>query len=361
MARTYNNLYPQIYDFERLYYAYLKARRNKRYRHEVLEFTARLEEELIILQNELIYHTYRPGRPRVFVVHDPKTRVIMAPPFRDRVVHHALVAVIEPIFERGFIYDSYACRVGKGTHAGADRVTEFLRRAQRQWGRVYCLKGDVSQYFPSIHHPTLKALIRKRIACPSTLWLIDTIIDSTVDEGDPCPRGLPVGNLTSQLFANVYLNELDQFVKHTLRVRYYVRYMDDFVILHHDKRALWDVKREIECFLADRLLLQLNRKTSVFPISQGIDFLGYRIWPTHRLLRKSSIKRARRGFKKLARDYAEGKIPLERVKASIMSWLGHCKHANTYRIREKVLSEVVLVRASAGGHERAVNEPKTAV
>lgn len=361
MARTAKNLYPAIYSFESLYYAYLRARRNKRYRHEVLRFTARLEEELITLQNELIYQTYRPGRHREFVIHEPKTRVIMAPPFRDRVVHHALVAVIEPIFERGFIYDSYACRVGKGTHAGANRVTEFLRRAQAEWGRVYCLKADVSQYFPSIHHETLKALIRKRIACSSTLWLIDTIIDSTAEEGDPSPRGLPVGNLTSQLFANVYLNELDQFIKHTLRVRYYVRYMDDFVVLHHDKRALWDIKREVECFLADRLLLRLNHRTGVFPISQGIDFLGYRIWPTHRLLRKSSIKRARRGFKKLARDYAEGRIPLERVKASIMSWLGHCKHANTYRIREKVLGDVVLVRPSDGGNDRAVNESRTDV
>ncbi|NLN18127.1 MAG: RNA-dependent DNA polymerase [Firmicutes bacterium] len=361
MAWTVKHLYPYVYDFESLYNAYLRARRCKRYRAEVLRFSARLEEELITLQNELIHHTFKPGRHREFWIHDPKTRLIMAPPFRDRVVHHALVAVIEPLFERKFITDSYACRVGKGTHAGADRVTEFLKLAQRQWKRVYCLKADVSQYFPSIHHGILKHLVRRTIACSSTLWLIDTIIDSTDDEGDPNPRGLPVGNLTSQLFANVYLNELDQFVKHTLRMRYYVRYMDDFVILHHDKRLLWDTKREIEGFLEDKLSLKLNHKTGVFPISQGIDFLGYRIWPTHRLLRKGSIKRARRGFKKLARDYAEAKIPLDRVKASIMSWLGHCQHANTYRIREKVLGELILVRTAKTGSEQGINEPKNEI
>lgn len=359
MARTAKHLYPAIYDFGNLYDAYLRARRSKRYRAEVLRFTARLEEELITLQNELVHHAFKPGRHREFWVHEPKTRLIMAPPFRDRVVHHALVAVIEPLFERGFIFDSYACRVGKGTHAGADRVTEFLRRAQGQWGRVYCLKADVRQYFASIHHGILKKLIRKRVACESTLWLIDTIIDGTADEGDLNPRGLPVGNLTSQLFANIYLNELDQFMKHTLRLRYYVRYMDDFVVLHHDKRALWDVKREVEAFLADRLSLSLNPKTGIFPISQGADFLGYRIWPTHRLLRKSSIKRARRGFKKLARDYAEGKVPLDRVKASIMSWLGHCRHANTHRIRGKVLGELVLVKPSGHDNNELENGHKT--
>lgn len=355
MARTVKHLYHEVYDFERLFNAYLRARKGKRYNHEVLAFTAQLEENLIILQNELIHRTFTPGRHRQFYVHEPKKRLIMAPPFRDRVVHHALVEVIEPLFERGFIHDSYACRKGKGTHAGANRVTELLQIATRQWPRVYCLKADVSQYFPSINHGILKQLVRRRIACPGTLWLLDTIIDSTADPDDATPRGLPVGNLTSQLMANVYLDTLDQFMKHTLRVKFYVRYMDDFVVLHNDKRYLWDVKREVEGFLAHRLDLKLNPKTAVFPINQGVDFLGYRIWPTHRLLRKSSVKRARRGLKKLSRDYAEGKVSLERVRATIASWLAHCRHANTYRVRSKILSETVLVRgekaARPGGPE----------
>lgn len=343
MVKTYNNLYPLIYDFENLYRAYLKARRNKRYQQEVLTFTVNLGENLLQIQNELIWKTYRTGPYRFFYVHDPKTRLVAALPFKDRVVQHALCNIIEPIFESRFIYDSYACRVGKGTHAGADRVTQFLRIAQRKWERVYCLKGDIAQCFPSINHAILKAIIRKRITCPDTLWLIDEIIDSGGD-GSDCPRGLPIGNLTSQLWANVYLDQLDHFVKEVLRERYYVRYMDDFVVIGGDKRHLWEVKKEIEGFLADKLDLRLNDKTGVWPISQGIDFLGYRIWPTHRLVRKSSIKRMKRKLKAFQRKFRGGRISLDKINATIQSWLGHVSHANSYNLRRKLLENFVLTR-----------------
>jgi len=343
IAKTYTDLYPRIYDFENLELAYMKARRTKRFKNEVPEFSFNLESNLIQIQNELIYKTYRTGRYRCFYVHDPKTRQVAALPFKDRVVQHALCNVIEPIFEKRFIPDSYACRVGKGIHAGADRVTQFLRVAQRKWETVYCLKADVSQYFPSINHAILKAIIRRRIACPDTLWLIDEIIDSGGD-GSDCPRGLPIGNLTSQLWANVYLDQLDHFVKEVLREPYYVRYMDDFVILGGDKGHLWQVKREIEGFLADKLDLRLNGKTGIWPISQGIDFLGYRIWPTHRLVRKSSIKRMKRKLKAFQRKYREGQIDLEKINATIQSWLGHVSHANSYNLRRKLLEAFVLTK-----------------
>lgn len=349
MAKTYKNLFEQIYQFENLYKAYLKARKNKRYSHEVLEFAANLEENLIMLQNHLIYQTYSTGRYREFYVHDPKTRLVMALPFKDRVVHHAVCNIIEPIFEARFIYDSYACRPGKGTHAGADRVTKFLKSTQRQWPRVYCLKGDIKQYFPSVNHGALKQIIRKKIACSKTLWLLDEIIDSLADPADPNPRGIPIGNLTSQLFANVYLNELDYYVKQVLGAKYYVRYMDDFIILGGDKRQLWATLEEIKGFLDRHLSLQLNGKTSIFPIQQGIDFLGYRIWPTHRLLRKSSIKRMKRKLKALKRKYGEGKIGLDRVNASIQSWLGHCKHANSYNLRKAILNNFCLTKNEKEG------------
>lgn len=324
----------------------MKARRNKRYKRPVLEFTANLEENLIQLQNELIYKTYRTGRYREFYIHEPKTRLVMALPFRDRVIHHALCNIINPIFDSRFIYDSYACRVGKGTHKGADRVTQFLRTTKRRWGDVYCLKADVKQYFASINHGILKTILRRRIRCRDTLWLIDEIIDSTADPDDINPVGIPIGNLTSQLWANVYLDVLDQLIKHDLRVRYYVRYMDDFVILYRDKDYLHSLKKEIEYFLASRLALSLNHKTAVFPISQGVDFLGYRIWPTHRLLRKSSIKRIRRGLRKLERDYAEGSVSLEKIRSVVASWIGHTSHADAYRIRQKVLGSVSFRRTS---------------
>jgi retron-type reverse transcriptase len=211
VGRQFSNLYPAVYDFENLYISYLRARQNKRYKDEVLRFSANLEDNLITIQNELIYQAYRCGRHREFYVYEPKKRLIMAPPFRDRVVHHALCNVIEPIFDRRFIFDSYACRVGKGTHRGADRVTQFLRSAKERWSTVYCLKGDISQYFPSIDHDILLAIVEDRITCPGTRWLINEIVRSTEATNELTHVGLPIGNLTSQLFANVYLDQLDHF------------------------------------------------------------------------------------------------------------------------------------------------------
>lgn len=344
--KSYNNLYPQIYDFENLYRAYLKARRCKRYRKEVLEFSTSLEENLLEIQNELIWKSYRTGKYRQFYVYEPKERLVLALPFKDRIVHHALCNVIEPIFDKTFIYDSYACRLGKGTHAGVERLTYFLRRAKRIWDNTYCLKCDIAQYFPSINHRILLGLYRKKIRCKDTMWLISEIINSTADPNDPDPRGVPIGNLTSQLSANVYLNELDHFIKEILRVRFYVRYMDDFIILHGRKRVLRWVVEEITGFLDRHLKLQLNSKTAIFPISQGINFLGYKIWATHRLLRKDSIKRIKRKLKRYQEKYAKGLIGLEEIKASLASWLGHCLHCNSYNLRKKILKNFVLRRES---------------
>lgn len=347
--RTYNNLYEQIYDFQNLYNAYIKARRGHRYEHQVLVFTQNLESELIQLQNDLIWETYRTGAYRRFYIHDPKTRQVAALPFRDRVLQHALCSIIEPIFERSFIYDSYACRVGKGTHAGADRVTEFLRQASRLWQKPYCLKCDISKYFPSVNHNTLLAIIKKTIVCKDTLWLIEEILSSWVDEGHPEPKGLPIGNLTSQLWANVYLDQLDHFAKEILRVKFYVRYMDDFVIINGDKAELWRIKNEIEGFLEDKLSLKLNGKTGIFPITQGVDFLGYRIWPSHRLLRKRSTKRIKRALKYFQKLYSQGQIDFGQINATVQSWLGHAKHADSYRFRRKLFETISFIRGVRGG------------
>jgi len=347
--RSYGELYPRIYDFENLYGAYLKARRGHRRDPEVLVFANNLESELIGLQNDLIWKTYRTGTYRRFYVNDPKTRLVAALPFRDRVLQHSLCGVIGPLFERKFIYDSYACRIGKGTHAGAGRVTEFLRRAARIWPRPYCLKCDVRQYFPSIRHGPLLEIIKRTVACPDTLDLIREIVGSWVDPAEPDPKGLPIGNLTSQLWANVYLDQMDHFVKEILRARFFVRYMDDFVILHGDKAELWHMKKEIELFLADKLGLTLNDKTGVFPISQGVDFLGYRIFTDHRLLRKRSIKRIKRTMKRFQYLFSEGLIDAGRINTTVHSWLGHAKHADSYSFRTKLLDNVAFSRASAKG------------
>ena len=352
MAKTYNNLYPEIYSFQNLLDAYRKARRNKRYKEDVLQFSAHLEERLISIQNDLIYKTYKLGSYREFYVYDPKLRLIMAAPFRDRVMHHALCNVIEPIFEKRFINDSYACRTGKGTHNGVMRTIEFIRTAKEKYGEVYCFKGDVSKFFMSVNHGILKKLPYKRIHCRETLWLLDQIIRSTADQGDLNPKGMPVGNLTSQLFANIYLSELDYFMKYEKKNKYYVRYMDDFLVISPDKEYLHQLWKETADFLQDNLALSLNKKTAIFPVSQGIDFLGYRIWDNKILLRKGSITRIKRAMKRFEREIAAGSADRNRIRAVLVSWLGHAEHANVPRLREKIIlwsRENMGIELSKGG------------
>jgi retron-type reverse transcriptase len=335
-------LWSLIANFDSLHAAYLKARRGKRFETETLHFGANLEQELLDLLNELEISAYRTGNYRTFYIREPKLRQVAALPFRDRVVQHALVAAIEPSCEREFIYDSYACRVGKGTHTGANRLSDFLRRAHRKWQATYILKADISQYFPSIDHKILLSILHKRFACPRTLYLIEDIIHSWNGETG---RGLPIGNLTSQLFANLYLNELDRFIKQELCWKFYLRYMDDFILLGSNKSEVNQARYMIGIFLDEYLHLRLNHHTAVFSEAQGIDFLGYRIWRTHRLLRKSSITRMKRKLRAFARNYTDGKIDLEKIQASINSWLGHAKHANTYNLRVKLFHDFKLEKA----------------
>lgn len=345
MAKTYNNLLPLIYDFANLELAYKKARSGKRDRREVQQFELDLEGNLIGLQNSLIWGTYRTGEYRRFTITEPVKRSIAALPFRDRVLQHAIVNIIEPIWECRFIDDSYACRPGRGTHKGADRAQAMLRTVKRNHGRLYVFKADIAKYFYSIDHQILKRLIRRRIACKGTLALLDEIIDSTIVDGKAV--GLPIGNLTSQLFANVYMHELDEFAKHALRERYYVRYMDDFIIVHHDKKHLRDLRVQVEAFLWDNLRLRTNAKTQIFPVGlisgRGLDFLGYRIWPTHRKLRISSIKRIKTSLRRLARRYAAGLIGLADIHPTVRSWVAHASHANTHGLRRALLSAFTFI------------------
>jgi hypothetical protein len=218
-------VFERVYDYRNLYEAYIKARKQKRYRGEVLQFSYALEENLIALQNELIWKTYKVGAYRPFVIYEPKKRQIVALPFRDRVVQHALNAVIEPMFERRMIHDSYACRVGKGTHQAARRVAYYLGKP----GNYYYLKADVKSFFASVNRTILRSILAERIEDEGLMWLVDEVLNSTPG------TGLPIGNLMSQLFANVYLHELDHYIKNVRGVKFYVRYMDDFLILHESK------------------------------------------------------------------------------------------------------------------------------
>jgi len=312
---------------ENLNRAYLKARRGKNDTGEVLRFTYYLEPELLKLQRELREGTYQTGEYRNFVIHEPKERLISALPFRDRVVHHAIHNVIEPIFDGAFIYDSYACRTGKGTHNGADRLQNFLRNPRNK----YALKCDISKYFPSVDHDVLKSAIRKRISDSRLLRLLDRIIDSV-------PKGIPIGNLTSQVFANICLNELDYFVKHKLRVRHYIRYMDDFVILHESKQELQKIRARITSHLKNLKLEMHPKKNVIFPTTLGVDFLGYRIFPEHRLARKSTVKRFLHGINIKIRKYDKGEIGFGKLMESFNSWNAYLDHADTYNLRMSLYS-----------------------
>lgn len=348
MAKTYKHLFDRIASFEALHAAYRKARRGKRSRTEVQHFERDLEGNLINLHQHLIAGTYRSSTYRQFAIFEPKRRMVASLPFADRVVQHALVAVIEPLFEARFVPHNYACRPGRGTHRGADAAQAMMRRVKRQHGQVYALKADVQAYFASIDHAILKTLFRRRIACPRTLALLDHIIDSA-NAINPAPAvGLPIGNLVSQLAANVYLHELDLHVKHGLQERHYVRYMDDFVIFHHNREHLQRVRAHLEAWLHRWLRLRLNAKTQIFPVhtsrGRALDFLGYRMWPTHRRMRVSSISRITRTLRRLQCWYAAGSVPLSRVGASVQSWLAHAAHANAHGLTRALLERFAFAR-----------------
>jgi retron-type reverse transcriptase len=348
------HLWEGMISFENLVRAAEKARRGKRFRPGVARFFFRLEPELVRLQEELTSMTYRPGPYRTFTIYEGKARQISAAPFRDRVVHHALTGILEPIFERSFIHDSYACRKGKGTHAAVDRCQQLARR------HAYVLKADVRRFFPSIDHVILKNQIARRIKDPRVLWLVNTIVDHSNPQlpaimwfpGDDLftpierRRGLPLGNQTSQFFANVYLDALDHFVTDRLRFSY-VRYVDDFLVFSDDKRRLHEVRAQISRFLEQLRLRIHEEKSVVSPTRDGIRFLGYRVFPTHRLLTQQNVRRFRRRMRWMQRSFAAGHLSLRAVRPRIMSWISHASHANTYRLRADLLDKMSYQRAAA--------------
>ena len=313
--KTHTNLFENAFSFANLLEAYKRARRGKQGRHEIATFGWRLESKLLELRQELLSGSYTHGTYRHFIVSDSKRREIQAAPFRDRVVHHAVVAALEPIFDKGFIFDTYACRVGKGTQAAIERFEQFARASR------YILSMDISKYFASIDHEILFSLLKHKIRDTRMLELCRRIIISTEESPG---RGIPIGNLTSQLFANIYLNEFDQYAKHTLRLPHYIRYMDDIAALSDDKKELHEVKEAAAVFMRDRLGLALHpRKVQVVPLAIGVDFLGYRIYPHHRLLRKSTVAR-------FVLRHKHENLRGGASKDSIRSWLVYARGADSH-------------------------------
>ena len=366
--KSIKHIKEQVTDHENLYRAYLHARRNKRFREEVLEFSANLEDHLYELQKTLRDQTYRPGAYKKRVIHDPVDRLIMWQAFIHRVVQWAVYQIINPEFVRSYIEDSYACIKGRGSDAAAQRLFYFMEQAGRKehaagydeqgkpFRRFYFEKLDTSKFFYRIDHQVSLGLVGKKCNYdPWLMWIMDLFVNSEGEKfGFPpgkgvkdvtpdemlADKGLAVGSLLNQMLANVNQNEVDHFCKRQLKIHYYVRYMDDIVILSDDRAQLLEWRRQIEDFMAERLKLELNpKKTFIQPIFHGIDFCQYRIYPNHIRLKKATALRMKRNLKRIQRLYAEGEIDLERAQRTVTSYMGLMSHCDSYQLRKTIFGE----------------------
>ena len=334
-------MFDRIANFQALCAAALKAAKGKRRKPGVAAFLANLEGNVLRLERDL-REAWQPGPYTVIEVRDPKPRRVSAAPFRDRVVHHALCAVVEPVLTRGFIHDSYANRVGKGTHRAVACYEQYRDRY------AWCLRCDIYRYFPAIDHAILKGDYRRRIHCKRTLALMDAIVDGSNPQepvevyypGDDLftpferRRGLPIGNLTSQLFGNVYLDRLDHYIKEVLRVPGYVRYVDDFALFGKHREQVEEWRCKLDLFLVGRRLSLHPRKTRLIGREEPTEFLGFVLLPDgRRRLPENNVHRLRNRLRGLRDRYRAGTVTGEEVIARVNGWIGHALHANTWRLR----------------------------
>ncbi len=328
------DLWKELCSYNNLELAFKKARKHKTFKPDVQEFERDLNPNLSSLRLELLFHYYQPKPLETFILHDPKTRKISKSHFRDRVVHHALCTIIGPLFEKSFIYDSYANRLSKGTLKAVDRFEFFARKASKNFTReTFAFKADIRHYFENINPQILLAILQRKINDPRLMWLIKKILQNYSAE-----KGMPLGNLTSQFFANVYLNELDQFVKHKLKAKYYVRYVDDFVIVDPSQEKLEQYKTKIEYFVYHNLSLELHPdKSKIMPSDRGIELLGLKIFPHYRLMKKRNLRKFHRKIQEIDILYENKEIDFDSVYNFFEGWCAYAKHANTYRIRQHQL------------------------
>lgn len=352
--KTHKNIYKEICSIENLGLAFKKAKKNKSSMPYVKEFEKDLWPNLLQLKKELENFTYKPLPLKRFIVRDPKTRTIHSSAFKDRVLYHAIVNILEPIYEKKFIYDSYANRKNKGTHRAVLRFDEFKRKVSNNGMltknsynnnsvKGYVFKADIKHYFETVDHRILLNILRRTIKDKKVIWLIKKILNNfnTKTKG----KGMPLGNLTSQFFANVYLNDLDYFVKHKLKAKYYIRYVDDFVILHNDKNKLKEYKEKIEKYLKN-LKLELHQdKSKIIPLRKNITFLGYRIFYHYKLLRKSNLTKFQKDLnRKLKILEMEAEEKQKEILNSLQGWFGYAKWANTYKLRKSIIKKVKIFK-----------------
>ena len=337
------SIFHDITSLSNLLRAWKEFKRGKASKIDIVEFEFHLEDNLFALHHELVEKNYKPEPYHAFFVYDPKRRHIHKASMRDRVLHQAIFRVLYPIFNKHFIFDSFSSRIGKGTHAGSKRLFAALRKASKNWRHsVFALKCDVRKFFDSIDHGILRALIERKIQDPETLRLLEQVIGSfkmciTSRRPFQSDTGLPLGNVTSQFFANIYLNELDQFAKHVLKTKFYFRYADDFIIVHRDKEFLEKCLGRIKIFLESELKLQLHPdKVSIRKLRQGIDFVGYVILPSAAVLRTKTKKRILKKWQKAKEEMHAGEITEENFNQTKVSYMGVLKHCKSNKIKRKI-------------------------
>jgi len=343
--KTFNNLYEKLCSTENLKLAFRKARKGKSKRNYVIEFEANLENELLKLKEELETFIYKPRPLKTFVIRDPKTRKISASHFRDRVVHHALCNIIEPIFDKTFICDSCANRKNKGTSYALKRFDSFLRKVSQN-GKLlknaknnnmiigYALKCDIKHYFDTVDHEVMIKTIRKKISDGRVLWLIKQILRN--HNSKVKGKGMPIGNLTSQFFANVYLNGLDYFVKQNLKAKYYIRYVDDFIVLHRSKEKLFLWKWLINNFLKSIKLELHPEKSKIVPLHKGIKFLGFRVFYHYKIPKKGNLRKIEKRLEELENSFLKNLIDKNKLKDIFNGWNSYLLLGNTYKLRKMI-------------------------
>lgn len=332
-AKMTNQLYQQVCDFENIRYSYKQTQQGcKKFRKDSILFDMCRERNLLEIWKELRNRQYKMGEYIQFKVYEPKERMVSAPKIKDKIIQFAVHNALQEVYEPVFIKTSFACLKGKGTHKAVDNVQHDMRVCKWKHGDGWILKMDVKKFFYSINRDILKRLLRKKITDPDMIWILEEIIDSS-PEGE---KGIPLGNVTSQDFANIYLNELDQYCKRYLKVKYYTRYMDDVIIVTPTKALAQEYLDKITWFLNEKLDLETNSKTKIFPIAQGVNAYGFKIWTTHRMLRDQSKRAMKRRIKAMDEKLKNEEVKEKDIQQAVSSWLGHARHSNSYNLAKKI-------------------------
>lgn len=331
MPKRINNIYDEKLTYENLMKAHLESRKGKSYRNNIIKFNQKQEEYIYWIYEQLKNQTYKHGGYKVFYVTEPKKRKIEASNYIDRIVHTWYVNSFMQCFIKQFIPTSYACIKDKGMHKAALDLQKGMKKCKKEMGEYYILKMDVAKYFQNIKKEKLYKIITRKIKDEKVLWLTRQIIYSKKDE-----KGIPIGNYTSQIYANIYLNEVDQYIKHKLKVKYYYRYMDDSVILLKDKNELKVILEKIKTFLKEELDLELNSKTNIFKNKQGVNFCGYKINEYRIKIRTKGKKKLKKKIKLLKKKIQEGKIDSYEAKKYLNGHMGYIKYANAHNLLESL-------------------------